>query len=391
MLKPFFADLHVHLGQDRDGRPIKISASKNLTIENILIEASRKKGIELIGVIDAHVPTVIDELEKMIIEKIAFERKAGGIVFEDVTVLLGSEIEIYDQYASGPIHVLAFMPNIETMKQFSNYLSQFIKNIQLSSQRFHGEGYQLQRKIKELGGLFIPAHVFTPFKSLYGKGVKTTLAEVFDPKKIDAIELGLSSDTTMADQIAELNVYPFLTNSDSHSLAKIGREYNKLLLKEPSFIELINALRNEKGRKIIANYGLNPKLGKYYRTVCRSCSETIQTPSSTCPYCNSSNVIKGVRDRILELKTENNKTQARPPYIYQVPLEFIPGLGKKTLQKLIKAFQTEMNIIHNVTYKELVEVVSPEIAKMILELRKGELTIVAGGGGKYGYISLTND
>lgn len=74
--------------------------------------------------------------------------------------------------------------------------------------------------MKAFEGLFIPAHVFTPFKSLYGKGVKTSLLEVFNPDLIDGVELGLSSDTSMADTIHELQPYTFLTNSDAHSLEK---------------------------------------------------------------------------------------------------------------------------------------------------------------------------
>ena len=55
-----------------------------------------------------------------------------------------------------------------------------------------------------------------------GRGVKTSLTEVFIPEYIDAIELGLSSDTNMADGIAELHSYSFLSNSDAHSLGKIA-------------------------------------------------------------------------------------------------------------------------------------------------------------------------
>ncbi|MCL6508580.1 MAG: endonuclease Q family protein, partial [Bryobacteraceae bacterium] len=72
----------------------------------------------------------------------------------------------------------------------------------------------------------------------------------------------------MADQIAELHRYPYLTNSDAHSLRKIAREYEEVRLAAPTFAELEKALRGEDGRAIVANYGLNPKLGKYHQTVC---------------------------------------------------------------------------------------------------------------------------
>src|SRR5690625_4737459 len=117
-----------------------------------------------------------------------------------------------------------------------------MKNVTLSSQRYYGSVKELQYKVKELGGIFIPAHVFTPFKSLYGRGVKKSLREVLDPDLIDAVELGLSSDTFMADQISELHEFTFVTNSDAHSLGKIAREYQQIKMKEASFKELEWAL-----------------------------------------------------------------------------------------------------------------------------------------------------
>src|SRR5690606_34973577 len=137
--------------------------------------------------------------------------------------------------------------------------------------RIYVDGRQFQQKVYEYNGLFVPAHVFTPFKSLYGKGVKSSLTEVFDPKLIDAIELGLSSDTHMVRHIREIQPYPFLTHSDAHSLGKMGREYEKLKLQAANFHELRLALRNQEQRAICANYGLNPLLGKYYETVCANC------------------------------------------------------------------------------------------------------------------------
>lgn len=341
MLKTFFADLHVHIGQDYKNNPVKISGSKHLTLTNILKEASRRKGIDIIGVIDAQVPTVMEEINSLLEKQIAIELADGGIVFENVTLILGAEIEVYDDCCQGPIHVLAFLPTLEKMGLFSAWLKNYMKNISLSSQRFYGEARGLQKRVKELDGLFIPAHVFTPFKSLYGKGVNVSLEEVFDPSKIDAIELGLSSDTEMADQIGELHAYSFITNSDSHSLAKIGREYQQLLLKQASFKEISAALKNKKGRKITANYGMNPKLGKYYRTVCQKCFQQVGTEVIFCPHCESRKIIKGVADRITQLKTVNaisKQKSKRPPYIYQVPLEYIPGLGPKTKNNLLKSF-----------------------------------------------------
>ena len=61
--------------------------------------------------------------------------------------------------------------------------------------------------------------------------------------KIFAVELGLSSDTFLADEISELENKTFVTNSDAHSLPKIAREYNKMLLEDISFKEIKKALK----------------------------------------------------------------------------------------------------------------------------------------------------
>lgn len=389
MLTSYFADMHIHIGRDIFDKPVKITASKSLTITNILKESSRNKGINLIGVIDCQSPAVQLELKQLIQAGQAYELADGGIRFEEVTLLLGSEIEVYDENCRGPIHVLCFLPTLKEMELFSEWLVSKMKNITLSSQRYYGTAKELQYKVKELSGIFIPAHVFTPYKSLYGKGVKKSLEEVFDPDLIDGIELGLSSDTFMADQISELHSYSYVTNSDAHSLAKIGREYQEIHMEHPSFKEFLYALHRVEGRKILRNFGMNPELGKYHKTVCDNCLTYMEPNSEVCEKCGSSKIVKGVADRIQELADYAGEPEGRPPYMYQVPLEYIPKLGPKTFQKLLENFQTEMNIIHHAPYEKLVAVAPMPIADSIIKMREGKLSIVAGGGGKYGSVSST--
>lgn len=386
MLTTFYADLHIHIGRDQLNKPVKITGSKNLTLTNILIEASRNKGLDLIGIVDCHVPTVQAEIEQLIQANQAIELEDGGIQFESVTLLLGVELEIYDQYCAGPIHVLCYFPDLKTIKQFTEWLKEHLKNIQLSSQRVYVTAVELQEKVKELAGLFIPAHVFTPFKSLYGKGVKHSLTEVFRPDLIDAIELGLSSDTTMAQAINELNNYTFLTNSDAHSLIKMAREYQTLAMKSSNFKEFELALQERDGRKVIANYGMHPRLGKYYQSICKYC-ESNHFTGNQCANCGRSGKIKGVSERIDELKDSELIKRVRPQYHYHVPLDYIHGLGKKTYQKMLDRFGTEMEILHESDIEAIREVVGSRIANQLENIRSGKINIHTGGGGKYGKIS----
>lgn len=390
-LSSFYADLHVHIGRTIHNNPVKISASNNLTISNIFHYVREKKGLDLVGVIDTHVPEVQEEIDLLLEKGECVELEEGGISNGSVTMLLGSEIELYDENCSGPIHVLCFMPTLRKMKSFSDWYSHFVKNRTLSSQRMYIDAVELQKKVKELNGLFIPAHVFTPFKSLYGKGVQKSLTEVFDSKLIDGIELGLSSDTSMADTIHELEPFAFLTNSDAHSLEKIGREYQELRLKAPTFLELEKALKEEQGRTIKANYGMNPRLGKYYTTICRGCHSRINY-SDHCPECGSKKVIKGVSERIQEVSQHHKPSnRTRPPYIHQVPLEYIPGLGPKTLEQLRNVLFHDMYLIHQATEEELIQHSNKQIADHIIQLRNGKLDINPGGGGTYGRVIVSSN
>lgn len=154
-------------------------------------------------------------------------------------------------------------------------------------------------------------------------------------------------------------------------------------LESPSFNALLKAFRNEGGNRIIANYGLNPKLGKYYTTTCAKCRQPVS--SGICPHCGSPLKTKGVSGRIEEL-ADAQPLNTRPPYIHQVPLEFLPGLGPKTMAKLLDHFGTEMDILHRVPEEALREVVNLSLSDLIVKARAGMLALDSGGGGKYGKV-----
>lgn len=390
-----FADLHVHIGRSENGKPIKITAAKSLNFANIAKECADRKGINVVGIIDCASPYVIEDIEKFLETGDAYELKDGGIIYKDkVCILLGSEVEtseISRDGKCGSAHNICFFPYLKDIKQFSEELRHHLKNITLSTQRTDLSGYELIDIVEKYNGILIPAHVFTPFKSYYGN-CTDRIENIFKEKynKIFAIELGLSSDTYLADTISELENKTFVTNSDAHSLPKIAREYNKMLVEDISFKEIVKALKNEEGRRIIANYGLDPKLGKYHRTYCDNCEKTIEIsqPVETCPICGSKKVTFGVFDRI-ELIKDKEKTispATRPPYIYQVPLSFIPGVGGKTIEKLLKAFETEMNILHYLTKNDIESIVGEKVAENIVNAREGKVIVHSGGGGNYGKI-----
>lgn len=390
-----FADMHVHIGRSENGKPIKITAARSLNFANIAKECVDRKGINLVGIIDCASPYVIEDIENFLATGEAYEIEDGGIVYKDkVCIILGSEIEtseINDEGKTGSAHNLCYFPHLADIKAFSKEMSTHIKNMTLSSQRANISAYDLIDIVRKYNGILVPAHAFTPHKSFYGNCTKS-LKRIFKEKYdwIPAIELGLSSDTYLADEISELESKSFLTNSDAHSLPKIAREYNKMYMENPSFKEFVKVLKNEDGRKILKNYGLDPKLGKYHRTYCDNCEQVIETkePVTVCPHCGSDKVTFGVFDRIeiIKDKKESKSPKHRPEYIYQIPLTFIPGLGKKTIDKLLDNFGTEMTILHKLGNDDIEAAVGSKIAENIIAARDGKMKISAGGGGNYGKV-----
>ncbi|WP_212942057.1 endonuclease Q family protein [Paenibacillus antibioticophila] len=388
-LVSIYADLHIHIGKTSKGAPVKISGSRNLTFANIAKEAAERKGIDLIGIIDCHSPGVQQDIMACLEEGTMQELDEGGIAYRSTTILLGSEIEIREP-GMGPAHLLVFFPYLEQMVDFSGWMSKHMKNIHLSSQRIYVPARVLQEEVYARGGMIIPAHIFTPHRSIYGS-CSPRMADVLELERIAAVELGLSSDSQMAGWISELDPYPLLSNSDAHSLGKIGREYNELLLSAPSYREFELALAGEEGRSIAANYGLDPRLGKYHRSFCSTCSTTASGDEpmlERCPGCGSKQIVRGVLDRILSIadRPMMQVPKHRPPYFNQVPLEFIPGLGPAKLDRLLEHFGTEMNILHRIPEEELAQVVGPELAGWIAAARSGGLSLQSGGGGIYGKV-----
>lgn len=385
----YYVDLHIHIGRTEAGKPVKISGSKDLTFYNIAREASERKGIDVIGIIDCHSQAVQSEIEAYLEQGEMTELEGGGIRYHQTTVLLGSEIEVRDP-GMGAAHLLAYLPDLKSMQDFTGWMSRHMKNVELSSQRIYVPARVLQEEVVGRGGILIPAHIFTPHKSVYGSS-STRMEHLLELADIAAVELGLSSDSEMAGTISELDRYTFVTNSDAHSLAKIGREYNLMSLETPNYSELVKALKRAEGRCVTANYGLNPRLGKYHRTYCSNCESIIDESSTVierCLYCGSTKIVKGVMDRIKAVsdREQPHSPEYRPPYHYQVPLEFIPGLGRRKLEQLLQAFGTEMNIIHRIPYDQLAEKAGQEIADFIIRARTGELALEVGGGGQYGKV-----
>ena len=386
----FFVDLHIHIGRNGKGRPVKITASSRLTLQAAIRHAWEQKGLDVIGIIDCACTGVLEDVKKMVADGELLELPEGGLRHLDrITLICGAEVEAAEENG-GVSHHLCYFPFLRNLSEFSRVMRRYITNMELSSQRATLTARELAAVVQATGGVLIPAHAFTPHKSVYGNAAESCRAlfgESFE--QIPAIELGLSSDSGLADRLSELRDLTFLSNSDAHSLEKIGREYNLIRMEAPNFRELMLALRRQSGRHVICNYGMNPALGRYHRSYCLKCDRA--ATGERCPVCGAwerKDFVRGVLDRIEQIADfpEPRHPEHRPDYRYQVPLEFVPGLGARMLKQLIGAFGSEMAVLHHAPKEQLLRLVGYEVASHIVAARAGESRFEAGAGGRYGRV-----
>jgi len=390
-LSRYFADLHVHVGRSGDGRPVKITASRDMTLPAVLEECRCRKGIDLVAVVDAASPGVLADMEALVAAGQLLPVPGGGLRYAGGPVLIPAvEIEVGGE-GRGPAHYLLYFPDLAAVREAARFLGQRVTNLQLSTQRARLRAADLLHLARDNGGVLVLAHAFTPHKGFYG-ACADRLSDVFGDAAgdIPAVELGLSADTAMADRVSELDGKTFLSSSDAHSLGRIGREYTVLELAAPCFAELLQAIRRTGGRRVAGNYGLDPRLGKYYRSACLDCGAlaTEPPPAAFCSACGRGRLVKGVLDRLAEIadRPEPVSPPHRPPYVHQVPLEFLPGIGRRTLERLIATCGSEMAVLHRASREQLAAAAGDVIADRILLARKGRLPLQAGGGGAYGKV-----
>ncbi|MBO8141004.1 MAG: TIGR00375 family protein [Firmicutes bacterium] len=363
-----------------------------MTLEVVLEECRRRKGIDLVAVVDCASPGVRNDIRRLLDAGRMAPEPGGGLRFDGGPVLIPAvEVEIGGEGA-GPAHYVLYFPDLASVDGAAEVLGRTIRNIQLSSQRTRMRAKDLLDLAEGHGGFLVPAHVFTPHKGFYG-ACAPRLEDVFgaEAARVFAVELGLSADTAMADRLSELASRAFLSSSDAHSPERIGREFSALEVERPSFEELVRALKRNGGRRVAANYGLDPRLGKYYRSACLACGQVAGGPPPVhrCGRCGSDRMVKGVLDRLEEIADRSNPESppGRPPYVHQVPLAFVPGVGPRTMARLLDAFGTEMSVLHRIPAEELAAVAGSDVAGRILLAREGRLPLRAGGGGVYGRVS----
>lgn len=241
------ADLHTHTVLSPCG-DLEMSPSS-------IIEKAKKEKIDILGITD-HNSTknckVLDDIAKD----------------NDVFILKGVEVASKEE-----VHCLAFFDKYDELNEFQCFLDEHLPKIKNDVNKF---GYQLvvdaqenileqieyllmsglnvglseiETKIHELNGLFIPAHIDRMRYSIISQ-----LGFLPSDLQVDALEI--SKYATKKEFIKQNNYladYSFIQSSDAHFPENIGNVKTIFQMNERSFNEVKLALREEAGRKVICN------------------------------------------------------------------------------------------------------------------------------------------
>lgn len=396
----FIADFHIHSKYSR-------ATSKDMDISSIA-KWAKIKGISMLGTGDFTHPVWLSELKGKLAESEYGVYKHDGLSF----VLTTEVSNIYFKAGrTRKVHNIIFAPSFKTAEEINKYLSEYGS---LSSDGRPIISLECDRMVKALSAidpdiLFVPGHAWTPHFSIFGSNSGFDSAEeCFEAEtpKIYSIETGLSSDPAMNWRWSKLDRFCLISNSDSHSPSKIGREAN--VFKEAiNYKELVRILKTKDKTKFLYTIEFFPEEGKYHWDGHRDCKARLSPKeamriNNKCPSCGKPVTI-GVMHRLEKLadRPEGFVLESSPSFKSAVPLAEVIGdvLGvsadsmtvKKEYTQLIKACGNEFNILLYMDEKELKEKCPAGIAKAILNVRKKEVDILPGYDGEYGKVKVLKE
>jgi len=444
----FIADLHIHSKYSR-------ATSKDMTLEE-LDRWADDKGILVMATGDFTHPEWLKEIKEKLepaepgLFKLKPQYKKQTIKGTSAETRFFLSTEVSSIYSRGGrvyrIHNLIFAPDIETVEKINTQLS-WIGNLKSDGRPILG--LDCRELVKIVVGTnekcaVVPSHIWTPWFSLFGSmSGFDSIEECFGEysKYIFAGESGLSSDPGMNWRLSQLDNIAIISNSDSHSFQRIGREAN-IFDTELSYDGIIEAIKNgipatrinidkntdknglistnpcshQRKSVFLATIEFFPEEGKYHFDGHRLCGvvfspEETKKHNGICPKCGRRLTI-GVMNRVEKLadrSTIESETKGfyqsydnRVPFYNLIPLDEIIaeayGLGvaakkvKEEYENLIKIFGSELKILLEVNDEEMkgppAGGVDNKIRQGIKAVREKRLKIRPGFDGEYGKISI---
>ncbi len=396
----FVADFHVHSKYSR-------ATSRDMDVEHIA-QWAKLKGISLMGTGDFTHHLWLEELRTKL------EPTGKGLsVYQGVHFVLSAEVSSI--YSKGGrtyrIHNVILAPSFKSVEAINRVLSG-IGNLSSDGRPILGlDAEELARIVFDTDEncILIPGHIWTPWFSLFGSmSGFNRIEDCFGKQtpKIFALETGLSSDPAMNWRLSALDRFSLVSNSDSHSPQKIGREANVFDC-EMDYQEIRQALRTKDKKKFLYTVEFFPEEGKYHYDGHRLCGirfspEESHKSANRCPKCGKPLTI-GVMNRVVQLadRKDGFVPDNAIPFKSLVPLDEIiadakqVGKGSMAVEKeyrgMIQRFGTEFNILTKVPQEELDRGAHPRIAEGIARVRAGRVKVEPGYDGEYGKVSVFGD
>jgi DNA helicase-2/ATP-dependent DNA helicase PcrA len=408
----FLADLHIH-------SRYSLATSKYTDVESLCISA-RKKGITVLGTGDFTHPTWFGELkEKLVRAKDGLYKPTKCISgkihkfipdsCEGITRFIPTT-EICNIYKKDgktrKIHSIILLPDLSLAEKLNRRLRKLGKTESGGRPIFTFDVVNTLEMVFDVSekAMFIPAHIWTPWYSVFGsRSGFNSIEECFGAysEYIFAAETGLSSDPAMCRRFSGLDGVTLISNSDAHSPMKIGREAN-IFNTVVCYDSIIAAIKKSQPEEFIGTVEYYPEEGKYYLDGHRNCRQAL-LPEATeryggvCPVCRKPITI-GVLHRIQALSDKAKNKESTQKCFKTIPLiEILSEIfqlnqgSKKILfwyNKLLEQFGPELEILNFTGIGEIRNSGVPLLAEAIERMRKNEVIITPGFDGKYGTIKL---
>ncbi|MCW4034239.1 MAG: endonuclease Q family protein [Candidatus Bathyarchaeota archaeon] len=401
------ADLHIHSRFSR-------ATSQNMDIPEITRYA-KIKGLKLVGTGDFTHPKWFGELSDDLTE-VEDSGLYGSRNHPDspVRYMLTAEVctTYYVNEKNKRIHHVIFTPNLDTAAQISDRLKKY-GDLTVDGRPFlEMTSAQLVEEVMEVSDMneVVPAHVWTPWFSLFGAfSGFDTIEDCYEDmtKHIHALETGLSSDPPMNWRLSSLDRFTLISNSDCHSHWpwRIGREANVFELDKLTYGEVVDAIRKKDPKRFKFTIETNPAYGKYHWSGHRNCNISLPPAEAIkygnrCPKCGRK-LTRGVDQRIEELADRpadyvpaNVIGYKRLLPLHEI-IKAVIGVSSVATKKvwsiydpLIKRFGDEYTVLMDAPRDEMVKVVDAKVADAVIRVREEKAKVIPGYDGVYGELAL---
>jgi uncharacterized protein (TIGR00375 family) len=402
----FIADLQIHSKYSR-------ATSPKMVIEE-LARWAKLKGITVLGTGDFTHPAWFAELKSKLkpAEPGLFFWKDDPEKNPTRFMLTAETSHIYSKGGKvRRVHLLIWAPSFEAVEKINTRLS-WAGNLKSDGRPILGMDCKELVKVAldaDPNCMVIAAHAWTPWFSVFGSmSGFDSLTECFEEltPQIYAIETGLSSSPSMNWRLSQLDGVALVSNSDSHSPERIGREAN-IFDTELSYTGITEAVKSNDPSRFLFTIEFFPEEGKYHYDGHRACGvrlapEETKKLKGICPKCGKP-VTVGVLARVEELadRPAGYAPEGRIPYKNLVPLDEIIaealGVQSKTkrvmaiYQTLCAAFGGELPLLLEGDLGRIAQFSDSRIAEGVRRVREGTLTIEPGYDNEYGTIKIFGD